>query len=125
MCTKKESGRRIKARREELGLTLADVCSLVDGLSVSRLSNWEHGRNMIGVDEAKKLSAVLGLPVSYILTIEDDETPPVGTNPLADEFNFVYDACSEKGRKYLERAIHAAKGAFMVDRRKKNKLRGK
>lgn len=80
---------------------------------------------MIGVDEAKKLSAVLGLPVSYILTIEDDETPPVGTNPLVDEFNFVYDACSEKGRKYLERAIHAAKGAFMVDRRKKNKLRGK
>lgn len=125
VCTKKESGRRIKTRREELGLTLADVCSLVDGLSVSRLSNWEHGRNMISVDEAKKLSPVLGLPVSYILTIDEEEQQAPSSKPLADEFNYVYDACSEKGRKYLERAIDTAKGAFVIDRRKENKLRGK
>lgn len=125
VCTKKESGRRIKARREELGLTLADVCSLVDGLIVSRLSNWEHGRNMISVDEAKKLAPVLGLPVSYILTIDEEERQAPSSNPLVDEFNYVYAACSVKGRQYLERAISTAKGAFVIDRRKENKLRGK
>lgn len=126
MCTKKISGKRIKARREELGLTLADICTQIDGLSVSRLSNWEHGRNMVSVDEAKKLSAVLNLPVSYILTIEDEEKRiNVGENALVNEFSYVYGACDEKGRAYLERAVDAAKRAFMIDRRKGNKLRAK
>lgn len=126
VCTKKTSGRRIKARREELGLTLADVCSLIDGLSVSRLSNWEHGRNMVSVDEAKKLSAVLDLPVAYILTVEDAEKRMDNApNAIVNEFEYVYGACSDKGRKMLERSINAAKVAFMTDRRKKDRLRQK
>lgn len=83
---------------------------------------------MISVDEAKKLAAVLEVPVAYILTVDDErkaEDNKMPNNPLADEFNFVYDACSDKGRKYLERAINAAKSAFIADRRKKNRLRGK
>lgn len=126
VCTKKISGRRIKARREELGLTLSDVCLQIEGLSVSRLSNWEHGRNMVSVDEAKKLAAVLDLPVAYILTIEDAEKrTDSGPDAIVNEFTYVYGACSDKGRKLLERSINAAKVAFMTDRRKKDKLRSK
>ncbi len=70
MSTKDEAGKRIKLAREALGLTLEGVCARVDGLTVSRLSNWEHGRNMIGVDEAKKLAPALGVSAAYILTID-------------------------------------------------------
>jgi len=72
MCTKKQTGLRIRTRRLVLGLTLEDVCQKISGLSVSRLSNWEHGRNMISVEEAKKLALVLDISAAYILTVEAD-----------------------------------------------------
>ena len=124
MCTKKISGSRIKARREELGLTLADVCLQIEGLIISRLSNWEHGRNMISVDEAKKLAVVLEMPVAYLLTIEEeDRRESAGPDAITQEFTYVYNACSDKGKEYLERAIGGAKRVFMEERRQKNKLR--
>lgn len=72
MTTKEEAGRRIRAARIKKDMRLEDVCSQIPELIVSRLSNWEHGRNMIGVDEAKKLAPVLGVSASYLLTIDDD-----------------------------------------------------
>lgn len=72
MTTKEEAGRRIKAARLKKGLRLEDVCSQIPELIVSRLSNWEQGRNMVGVDEAKKLAPILGVSASYLLTIEDE-----------------------------------------------------
>ena len=72
MTTKEEAGRRIRAARLKKEMRLEDVCSQIPELIVSRLSNWEHGRNMIGVDEAKKLAPVLGVSAAYLLTIEDE-----------------------------------------------------
>lgn len=72
MCTKKQVGLRIRTRRLGLGLTLEDVCQRISGLSVSRLSNWEHGRNMVSVEVAKQLALVLEISAAYILTVEAD-----------------------------------------------------
>lgn len=72
MCIKKLAGLRIRARRLGLGLTLEDVCEQISGLSVSRLSNWEHGRNMVSVEVAKQLVQVLEISAAYILTVEAD-----------------------------------------------------
>lgn len=72
MNTKEEAGRRIRAARLKKGMRLEDVCTHVAELTVSRLSNWEQGRNMISVDEAKKLSPVIDVSAAYILTIEDN-----------------------------------------------------
>lgn len=74
MDTKKEAGRRIKQAREARGYTLKAVCDQLPGLTVSRLSNWETGLRMIGVDEAKKLAPVLGLSAADILTVEPSAT---------------------------------------------------
>lgn len=57
MDTKFEAGRRIREARDKLGLKLRDVEEAIPEISVSRLSNWEQGINMIGVDEAKPLCA--------------------------------------------------------------------
>lgn len=69
--TKIESGRRLRAAREAMNLTLGDIHARLPWLTVSRLSNWEQGIRMIGVDEAKKLAPVLNVTAAYILTLED------------------------------------------------------
>ena len=74
MDTKKEAGRRIKQAREARGYTLKAVCDLIPGLTASRLSNWESGLRMIGVDEAKKLAPILGISAADILTVEHSGT---------------------------------------------------
>ena len=73
MDIKEESGRRIMEARQALGLRLKDVASMVPGVSVSRLSNWEHGIRMVGIAEAKALSPVLKVSPEYILTLTDDK----------------------------------------------------
>lgn len=76
VSTKEEAGRRIAAARKAKGLRLEDVEKKVPEFSVSRLSNWEQGRNMIGVDEAKRLGPVLGVNPAYLLTLDDDPSDP-------------------------------------------------
>lgn len=71
MSTKEEAGRRIREARNRLKMRLEDVCANIPEITVSRLSNWEQGRNMIGVDEAKKIAPILGVTASYLLTLED------------------------------------------------------
>jgi transcriptional regulator with XRE-family HTH domain len=94
MSTKEESGRRIRAAREAKNLTLHGVANLVEGISPSRLSNWEHGTRMIGVDEAKKLAPALGTTAEYLLTLTDEKPDPQEVALL--EF---YRLCDERGKR--------------------------
>ena len=73
MNTKEEAGRRIRDARTRLKLRLEDVCANIPEITVSRLSNWEQGRNMIGVDEAKKIAPILKVSAAYLLTLEDSQ----------------------------------------------------
>lgn len=70
-CTKKKSGARIRTKRIELKMTLKDVHELIPEISLSRLSNWEQGLNMVSVDAAKKLAMVFKVSAAYLLTLED------------------------------------------------------
>jgi transcriptional regulator with XRE-family HTH domain len=94
MNTREESGRRIRAAREAKKLTLGGVAQLAKGISPSRLSNWEHGTRMIGVDEAKQLAPVLGTTAEYLLTLTDEKPDPQEVALL--EF---YRLCDERGKK--------------------------
>ena len=76
MNIKAGSGNRIKASRERMGMTLENVCAHIPGLKVSRLSNWEQGRNMVSVVEAKRLAPVLNVTAAYLLTLEDTLPDP-------------------------------------------------
>ena len=109
MCTKKQTGFRIRTRRLGLGLTLEDVCQRISGLSVSRLSNWEHGRNMISVDEAKKLALVLEISAAYILTVEAD--PLVKTELFLLEH---FRSADARGQKNILRTARDESGSSSV-----------
>lgn len=96
MATEEEAGRRIKAAREALHLTLREVCAAVPGLHVSTLSNWEQGIRMIGVDEARRLAPVLKVTPGYLLTI-DDTTPTPREQALLD----LYRATDTRGQDVI------------------------
>lgn len=103
MDTKSESGKRIKAAREGLELTLKDVCDRTNGLlTPTRLSNWEHGLRMISVDEAKRLAPILETTASYLLTIEDEP----GDKRLQTLVT-TYKMLDERGRDTVHRVAEA------------------
>ena len=108
MDTKSEAGRRIREARDKLGLKLRDVEEAIPEISVSRLSNWEQGINMIGVDEAKKLAPVLHVSPGYILTVED-ETPDERAKLVLKYWN----ALDERGRDTVLR-VAESESAYLV-----------
>lgn len=74
MNYKKESGRRLKAAREDKRLTLAELSARLGGLlSPSRLGNYEQGTRMIGVQEALALGPILGVQPSHLLCVDVGE----------------------------------------------------
>lgn len=58
-------GERIKAERQRLGLTQHSVAVAL-GCRDATVSDWENGRNPIGVDKLLKLHA-LGFVLDYVL----------------------------------------------------------
>lgn len=102
MSTKEEAGRRIKRARNARGLTLEDVAKAIEGFSVSRVSNWEQGLNMIGVDEARKLGPFLDVSAAYLLTLDDNPSDPC-EKKLLD----CYRHTDERGRAQILRVAES------------------
>jgi transcriptional regulator with XRE-family HTH domain len=74
MDYKKEAGRRLRASRSDKKLTLADLSKAVRGvLSPSRISNYEQGTRMLGVEEALALAPILGVQAAFLLCVDKTE----------------------------------------------------
>lgn len=105
MNYKREAGRRLRAARTAKRLTLEELSARVGKLlSASRLSNYEQGLRMIGVQEALALYPHLGVEPSYLLCVdvgEDDLTAQ--ENELLRNFR----ALPEKDRNDYSRRIEA------------------
>lgn len=71
-------GARIKARREELGLTQDEVAGKMPGkVNGQRISLWERGKNRPRDDALEALAGVLDVDVSYFMASEptNGDTP--------------------------------------------------
>lgn len=74
MNYKKESGRRLKAARQDKKLTLDELSRRLGGaLSASRLSNYEQGIRMMGPQESLALGAVLAVKPSHLLCVDIED----------------------------------------------------
>jgi transcriptional regulator with XRE-family HTH domain len=111
MDYKKEAGRRLKKAREAKNWTLRELSTQLRGiLSESRLSNYEQGTRMIGVEEALALYRALGVQPSYLLCVdvEEDDMTPQETALLRN-----YRALPEKDRNDYSRRIEVLALAYM------------
>lgn len=100
MDIKKEVGRRLRQEREALGLGLKDFKQDIPELSISRLSNYEHGERMLPVEVAIKLEKKLKVSASYLLTITDNKQPDI-ENELERQLIMFFRTISEENRDDL------------------------
>ncbi len=71
-----EIGQRIKARRQELGLTLRELADKV-GRTASFLSQIERGRSSPSIESLQRISNALDVPIFYFLLEPNDRSPVV------------------------------------------------
>ena len=71
MDYKAEIGKRIRAAREKLGISLEELSRRTGGkLSKSRIGNYEQGLRMPGPLEANTLAAALGVDAAYLMCLQ-------------------------------------------------------
>lgn len=67
LAQNKRHGQRIRARREQLGLDVSELAALL-GVSQPAVSQWEIGTTQPRRDKLVKLAEVLRVPVTWILS---------------------------------------------------------
>lgn len=110
MNYKKESGRRLKAARNNKGWTLEELSLRTGGLlSTSRLGNYEQGTRMLGVRESLALGPVLGVQPAHLLCVDGDEG-----DMTAQEIELLrnYRALPERDRNDYSRRIEVLALAY-------------
>lgn len=76
-------GRRIRERREELGLSQLDVARELSGkVDANQVSRWERGQHRPREDTLEDLSEVLGVEVAYFMS--DAPTSSSGTPSIEE-----------------------------------------
>lgn len=103
MDTKKETSNRLRAARDAINLTMADVCARIPGLTVSRLGNWEQGTRTMPNDFAKKLAKVYGVSAAWLACLEDEKQGDQQKGRLLE----IYDQLDARGRGHLLRVAES------------------
>lgn len=78
MTTKNTVGKRIKQRRQEIGLSLREVARRAD-VSASFISQVERGESSTSLDSLRRIAEALDVPVLYFLS-EDPKPDPNGAS---------------------------------------------
>gem|GEM_PF-335495 len=70
-------GKKIRARRKSLGMTLSDLAQQV-GITFQQFQKYETGKNRIGASNLSKVADILKLPISYFFSEPTVENPSFG-----------------------------------------------
>jgi transcriptional regulator with XRE-family HTH domain len=107
----KRIGQRLRAARQALGLSLADLSSRTGSLSKSRISNYEQGIRRMGLEEAQELALALGtVTPTYLLCLDDK-------GPLSQDERYLVDRYREadtRGRDTILK-IAETQSVYRVD----------
>ena len=92
-----EMGRRIRRAREEKKWSRRVLAEKTINISISSISNYEHGRRRPGIEEAKQLAEALELSVLYILCLEEESELKPDEKALLDN----YRATDRRGKDVI------------------------
>ena len=107
MDYKAEIGKRIRAAREKLEISLEELSRRTGGkLSKSRIGNYEQGLRMPGPLEANTLAAALGVDAAYLMCLQTVFTAK------AIELMRNWEALPEKDRMEYYRRIEVLALAY-------------
>lgn len=82
--------RKIRNRRIELGLRQIDMANRLK-ITRGNISHMEMGRNKINHNDLKKISEILGKPVSYFLDSEEEYLDTVQVNKSSKELKRIIE----------------------------------
>lgn len=68
------TGRRIRALREERGLTVRDLQAMLGFEQPQAVYRWQRGECLPTVDHLLILSRIFGLPMQDILIVDDQDS---------------------------------------------------
>jgi len=95
-------GQRLREARAAHGYSLAELAARTNGLSKSRISNYEQGIRRMGLEEAQTLASALdGVTPTYLLCLEQ-------ASPLSQEEWHLIEALrltDDRGRETVRRVI--------------------
>ena len=76
-------GTKIRHRREQLGLSQADLAQLMH-IAQGRISEWESGARMqMSLKNLRSLARALGVSADYLIGTWEDDAEPTPTAPTA------------------------------------------
>lgn len=84
-------GQRINEQRKIKHLTQAALAEKAGNLGQSRVNNWEKGVRTPGLDEIKKLAAILEVAPAYLMGLTDRKTPYPFDEPNGEQLAPVLD----------------------------------
>ncbi len=103
MDFKAESGRRLKQARDAKGLKLRELAAMVNGVSESRISNYEQGTRLMRQPEAVKLAEALGVSAAYLMCVDETLILPAKVKRLVE----LYEQSDLRGKRTIEQAAEA------------------
>lgn len=112
-------GERIKARREELGMSQEELATLLGYKSRSSINKIELGGNELTQKKIQSIATALGVTPAYIMGWEDTESKLV-TNSLTSQEQLLLSHFRELNEEGQERAIESVQGLVVLGRYEKN-----
>jgi len=109
MNYKKEGGRRLQEARKLRAMTLNEVAAIIDGMSASRISNYEQGIRSMGPADATALGAALEVSAAYLLCLDDEAAFTSEEIALIDN----YRNSDERGQKMI-RGVAQTQSEFTI-----------
>lgn len=111
----RDIGRRMRERREELGLTMEAIAARL-GLTIHQIQKYETGVNRVGAARLLEISDVLDYPPMWFLTgklapaaTRSPESAEVSRRQLADLIQLFVSRLDDDGRiAVIEFARHLA-----------------
>lgn len=100
-------GSRVRMSRNDLGLTQAELASMV---SISRpyLTNIERGRtDNVGIRHITALAECLGVSVEYLIGIDDNPLPDDSGDKLVHDSHVIYEITQQEDRRRVQQLLDA------------------
>ncbi|WP_273703981.1 helix-turn-helix transcriptional regulator, partial [Candidatus Accumulibacter vicinus] len=94
MNFKAESGRRLRQAREAKRWTLNELAAQVQGVSASRISNYEQGIRLMRQPEAVKLAGALGVSAAHLMCVDESVMLPMKVQRLI----YFYEQSDPRGQ---------------------------
>ena len=99
LMIKIEAGKRIRAARENIGMSQTELAELLGYKSRSSINKIELGYVDMPIDKVEKAASVLGVSVRYILGFKEND----GANGLPEE----YYELTEDQRSLIDQMIRS------------------